>query len=64
MWFAQFDFSTTCRGGGVSAPLRMMTVRDALSDLPKIKNGAKNDELAYNGRAVSHFQKKVFHIIF
>ena len=42
-----------------SAPFRTITVRDAMSDLPEIRNGAKNDEISYNGDPLSHFQKMV-----
>ncbi|XP_055925172.1 DNA (cytosine-5)-methyltransferase PliMCI-like isoform X3 [Argiope bruennichi] len=42
-----------------SAPYRTITVRDALSDLPQIKNGAKAEEISYSGEALSHFQKKL-----
>ena len=42
-----------------SAPLRTITVRDAMSDLPEIKNGASSLEIGYNGEAVSHFQRLV-----
>jgi len=42
-----------------SAPYRTCTVRDTMSDLPKIKNGADKLEISYGGEAVSHFQKKI-----
>ena len=42
-----------------SAPLRTITVRDAMSDLPDIKNGASSLEIGYNGEARSHFQRMV-----
>ena len=42
-----------------SAPYRTITVRDAMSDLPEIRNGAKAEEISYNGDAVSHFQRQV-----
>jgi len=42
-----------------SAPYRTVTVRDAMSDLPEIRNGAKADEISYNGEALSHFQRQV-----
>ena len=42
-----------------SAPYRTVTVRDAMSDLPEIRNGAKTDEISYSGDAVSHFQRQV-----
>ncbi|GFV05306.1 hypothetical protein TNCV_225171 [Trichonephila clavipes] len=47
-----------------TAPYRTITVRDALSDLPEIKNGAKVEEISYSGEALSHFQKKLRGIIF
>ena len=42
-----------------SAPFRTITVRDAMSDLPEIKNGAKAEEISYNGDPLSHFQRLV-----
>jgi len=42
-----------------SAPFRTITVRDAMSDLPEIRNGAKAEEISYNGDALSHFQRQV-----
>jgi len=42
-----------------SAPYRTITVRDAMSDLPEIRNGASNDEISYNGDAISHFQRQM-----
>lgn len=42
-----------------SAPLRTITVSDAMSDLPDIKNGASALEIEYNGEARSHFQRLV-----
>lgn len=42
-----------------SAPLRTITVRDAMSDLPKIRNGHKREEIPYGGEPVSHFQRLV-----
>ena len=42
-----------------SAPLRTITVRDAMSDLPDIKNGAAAREIGYNGEPRSHFQRLV-----
>lgn len=40
-----------------SAPYRTICVRDAMSDLPDIKNGCSKTEMSYDGDAVSHFQK-------
>ena len=42
-----------------SAPYRTITVRDAMSDLPEIRNGAKKEEMAYYGDPQSHFQRLV-----
>jgi len=30
-----------------------------MSDLPEIRNGASNDEISYNGDAISHFQRQM-----
>lgn len=46
-----------------SAPFRTITVRDALSDLPEIRNGAKQDEMSYNEEPQSTFQRHVSLII-
>lgn len=40
-----------------TAPYRTITVRDAMSDLPEIKNGAKKPEIGYDSEPISHFQK-------
>ncbi|GFN82629.1 DNA (cytosine-5)-methyltransferase [Plakobranchus ocellatus] len=42
-----------------STPYRTITVRDTMSDLPDIKNGAKADEISYKGDAQTHFQRMV-----
>ncbi|KAH7979028.1 hypothetical protein HPB49_007864 [Dermacentor silvarum] len=42
-----------------SAPLRTITVRDAMSDLPEIRNGAKFDEIPYGAQALTPFQKSL-----
>ena len=42
-----------------SAPLRTITVRDTMYDLPEIKNGAATREISYNGEPQSHFQRIV-----
>ena len=41
----------------ISAPLRTVTARDILSDLPCIPNGHTELEMSYGGEAKSHFQK-------
>ncbi len=52
----QFDSNITRMA---SAPLRTITVRDSMSDLPDIKNGASGLEIRYNGEPQSHFQRLV-----
>ncbi|XP_057663832.1 DNA (cytosine-5)-methyltransferase PliMCI-like [Diorhabda carinulata] len=42
-----------------SAPYRTITVKDAMSDLPSIKNGCSNVEMAYNCEPETHFQRKM-----
>lgn len=53
-----WQFSTKCQWVD-SAPLRTITVRDAMSDLPEIRNGAKQEEMPYGGEPESHFQRLV-----
>ena len=45
-----------------SAPFRTITVSDAMSDLPRIENGAKKEEISYGGDPESHFQRRVSNI--
>lgn len=46
-----------------SAPFKTITIRDTMSDLPEIRNGAKAEEISYQGDPQSHFQKLVgFHV--
>ncbi|KAK9884556.1 hypothetical protein WA026_007398 [Henosepilachna vigintioctopunctata] len=40
-----------------SAPFRTVTVRDALSDLPEIKNGFNQLQIQYDSEAITHFQR-------
>ena len=42
-----------------SAPLRTITVRDTMSDLPAIKNGHSKIEMAYQSEPQSHFQRLI-----
>ncbi|XP_076247573.1 DNA (cytosine-5)-methyltransferase PliMCI [Calliopsis andreniformis] len=42
-----------------SAPYRTISVRDAMSDLPNIRNGWNKEEMAYGDEPISHFQRKV-----
>ncbi len=43
----------------LNAPLRSVTVRDAIADLPPIENGADMDELEYTTHPVSAFQRAI-----
>ena len=53
-----------------AAPYRTITVRDAMSDLPDIRNGHKKEEMAYGGEPQSFFQNMVrknnttYHMLF
>lgn len=42
-----------------SAPFRTITVKDAMCDLPDIKNGWSKEEMPYGSEPLSHFQRKV-----
>ncbi|KAK0063574.1 DNA (cytosine-5)-methyltransferase 1 [Biomphalaria pfeifferi] len=42
-----------------STPYRTITVRDAMSDLPEVKNGAKAEEISYKGDPETHFQRLI-----
>ncbi|KZC09572.1 PREDICTED: DNA (cytosine-5)-methyltransferase PliMCI-like [Dufourea novaeangliae] len=42
-----------------SAPYRTISVRDAMSDLPNIRNGWNKEDMAYGDEPISHFQRKV-----
>ncbi|XP_012137658.2 DNA methyltransferase 1a isoform X2 [Megachile rotundata] len=42
-----------------SAPYRTITVKDAMFDLPEIKNGWNKEEMPYNSEPLSHFQRKM-----
>ncbi|XP_076753512.1 DNA (cytosine-5)-methyltransferase PliMCI [Xylocopa sonorina] len=42
-----------------SAPYRTISVRDAMYDLPNIRNGCNQEEMAYGDEPISHFQRKV-----
>lgn len=44
---------------GKSAPLRAVTVRDMIGDLPALRNGADVDDMAYDKQAESAFQKDI-----
>jgi len=43
----------------LAGPYRTTTVRDTMSDLPRIKNGASKLEISYGGEAKSNFQKRI-----
>ncbi|XP_012889489.1 PREDICTED: DNA (cytosine-5)-methyltransferase 1 isoform X1 [Dipodomys ordii] len=42
-----------------SGPYRTITVRDTMSDLPEIQNGASASEISYNGEPQSWFQRQL-----
>ncbi|VTJ54110.1 Hypothetical predicted protein [Marmota monax] len=42
-----------------SGPFRTITVRDTMSDLPEIRNGASAQEISYNGEPQSWFQRQL-----
>ncbi|CAK9821528.1 DNA (cytosine-5)-methyltransferase PliMCI [Anthophora retusa] len=42
-----------------SAPFRTINVKDAMSDLPEIKNGWSKEEMPYNNEPISQFQRKM-----
>ena len=42
-----------------SAPLRAVTVRDMIGDLPAVPNGAEDDDLAFSEPPTSAFQKDI-----
>ncbi|KAB7504337.1 DNA (cytosine-5)-methyltransferase PliMCI [Armadillidium nasatum] len=54
----KFKYSSNCRWTS-SAPLRTVTVRDALFDLPEIGNGARKDQINYGTEPESHFQRLI-----
>ncbi len=44
---------------GKAAPLRAVTVRDMIGDLPAVRNGADDDDMAYDKSPESAFQKDI-----
>lgn len=42
-----------------SAPFRTITVKDAMCDLPDIKNGWSKEEMSYGSEPLTHFQRKM-----
>lgn len=42
-----------------SSPLRTITVRDTMSDLPEIRNGHRKEEMSYGTEPESHFQRLI-----
>ncbi|KAL2747796.1 DNA (cytosine-5)-methyltransferase PliMCI isoform X1 [Vespula maculifrons] len=42
-----------------SAPYRTISVRDAMSDLPNIRNGWNQEEMSYSDEPISYFQRKI-----
>lgn len=53
-----FQYSSNC-AWTESAPFRTINVRDAMSDLPDIKNGWNKEEISYGSEPLTHFQRKV-----
>lgn len=49
MKFFFFQFNSNIKNMS-STPYRTITVRDAMSDLPEIKNGARTEEISYKGK--------------
>ena len=47
----------TCNANLLFSTTRTITVKDAMSDLPPIKNGASKPKLSYGSEAQSHFQR-------
>ncbi|XP_011350631.1 DNA (cytosine-5)-methyltransferase 1 isoform X1 [Ooceraea biroi] len=42
-----------------SAPYRTITVKDAMCDLPDIRNGWNREEMSYGSEPLTHFQRKM-----
>ncbi|XP_017882042.1 DNA (cytosine-5)-methyltransferase PliMCI-like [Ceratina calcarata] len=42
-----------------SAPYRTISVRDAMCDLPTIRNGWNHEEMSYGEEPISHFQRQI-----
>ncbi|PBC27578.1 DNA (cytosine-5)-methyltransferase PliMCI [Apis cerana cerana] len=42
-----------------SAPFRTISVKDAMFDLPEIKNGWNKEEMSYTNEPTTHFQRKM-----
>lgn len=55
---AEHRYNNGCRWT-MSAPYRTITVRDAMSDLPDIKNGCNRKEMPYDSEPMSHFQRQM-----
>ena len=54
-----YQFEACVRTDSNGAPYRTITVRDAISDLPKICNGANLEEMQYGRATQSHYQSMV-----
>lgn len=58
MWlYTRLIFLSSNRGNG--GIYRTITVRDTMSDLPEIRNGAAALEISYNGEPQSWFQRQI-----
>ncbi|KAG0622398.1 hypothetical protein M758_3G094700 [Ceratodon purpureus] len=47
------------RDAGKGAPLRSITVKDTIYDLPPVENGASKEDIKYSDPPVSWFQKQI-----
>lgn len=56
-WNTEADRCLFNRGNG--GIYRTITVRDTMSDLPEIRNGASALEISYNGEPQSWFQRQI-----
>lgn len=60
-WESDMEHKNDClsanRGNG--GIYRTITVRDTMSDLPEIRNGASALEISYNGEPQSWFQRQI-----
>lgn len=58
-WVPRVVSSLLCSCRLSSGPFRTITVRDTMSDLPEVRNGASALEILYNGEPQSWFQRQL-----
>lgn len=58
-WVPRVVSCLLCRCRLSSGPFRTITVRDTMSDLPEVRNGASALEILYNGEPQSWFQRQL-----